>query len=68
MLAEIEQPGIGRHLMPGHPVDFGAMDRLQPAPAPALGAHTDEVLASVLRLDSPQIARLHDRGIVRGPD
>ena len=68
MLAEIEQPGIGRHLTPGHPVHFGAMDRLQPAPAPALGAHTDEVLASVLRLDSPQIAGLHDRGIVRGPD
>lgn len=68
MLAEIDQPGIGRHLMPGHPVDFGAMDRQPPAPAPALGAHTDEVLASVLRLDSPQIAGLHDRGIVRGPD
>jgi 2-methylfumaryl-CoA isomerase len=68
ILAEIEQPGIGRHLMPGHPVDFGAMDRQAPAPAPALGAHTDEVLASVLGLDAPQIGRLHDRGIVRSTD
>jgi 2-methylfumaryl-CoA isomerase len=68
MLAEVDQPGIGRHLMPGHPVDFDAMDRLTPAPAPAIGQHTDEVLASILGLDSPQIGGLHDRGIVRGPD
>jgi 2-methylfumaryl-CoA isomerase len=68
LLAEIEQPGIGRHLMPGHPVDFGAMERQKPAPAPALGCHTDEVLASVLGLDGHQIGKLRDRGIVRGPD
>ena len=34
------------------------------ATAPRLGAHTDEVLASVLGLDSGAIGRLHDEGLV----
>ena len=34
------------------------------ATAPRLGTHTDEVLASVLGLDSGAIGRLHDEGLV----
>lgn len=34
------------------------------ATAPKLGQHTDEVLASVLNLDSGAIGRLHDEGLV----
>jgi 2-methylfumaryl-CoA isomerase len=34
------------------------------APAPRLGAHTDQVLAEVLGLDSGAIGRLHDEGLV----
>ncbi len=66
MLAEIDQPGVGRHLAPGHPVDFGALARQAPAPAPTLGQHTDDVLAAVLGLGDAQIGRLHDSGVVRG--
>lgn len=33
-------------------------------PAPHLGAHTDEILATVLGMASGQIADLHDRGVV----
>jgi len=33
--------------------------------APRLGQHTDEVLATVLGLDSGAIARLHDKGLVQ---
>jgi 2-methylfumaryl-CoA isomerase len=33
-------------------------------PAPRLGEHTDEVLATVLRLDSGAIGKLHDEGLV----
>jgi 2-methylfumaryl-CoA isomerase len=33
-------------------------------PAPRLGEHTDEVLAEVLGMDSAEIARLHDQGVV----
>lgn len=66
LFAEIDQPGIGRHLMPGGPVDYGAFARQPPRPAPRLGADTDAVLSSVLRLDSHHIARLHDARIISG--
>jgi formyl-CoA transferase len=33
-------------------------------PGPALGQHTDEVLASVLKLDAAAIAQLHEKNIV----
>lgn len=66
IFAEVDQPGIGPHLMPGSPIDFGAFPRAAPRPAPALGANTDEVLSSVLGLDTHHIARLHDQRIVAG--
>ncbi|MEO7196645.1 MAG: CoA transferase [Pseudonocardiaceae bacterium] len=64
MFAEIDQPGIGRYLMPGSPLDFSAVDRLPPAPAPQLGQHTDEILAGVLGLSSAEIGQLHDERVV----
>jgi 2-methylfumaryl-CoA isomerase len=67
MFAEVEYPGVGRHLMPGSPLDFSAVQRLPVKRAPLLGEHTDEVLAEVLRLDAKEIARLHDKGVVAGP-
>ena len=36
--------------------------------APKLGQHTDEVLAEVVGLSSGEIAKLHDAGIVAGPE
>lgn len=39
-------------------------ERGDPKPAPLLGAHSDEVLANVLSLDSGAIATLHDKGVV----
>jgi 2-methylfumaryl-CoA isomerase len=36
--------------------------------APILGEHTDEILLEVLGLGEPEIGRLHDRGIVAGPE
>jgi 2-methylfumaryl-CoA isomerase len=36
--------------------------------APRLGAHTDEILAEVLRLPDHEIGRLHDAGIVAGAE
>ncbi len=67
VFAEVEQPGIGRYLMPGSPLDFGAADRLPPRRAPVLGEHTDEVLADLLGLADSEIGRLHDAGVVAGP-
>ncbi len=68
LFAEVEQPGIGRYPMPGLPFDFGAAPREPPRPAPRLGEHTDQVLAEVLGLPDAEIARLHDSGIIAGPN
>jgi 2-methylfumaryl-CoA isomerase len=68
LFAAVDQPGIGRYLMPGLPLDFLGTPRLPPCPAPLLGEHTDLVLTEVLGLSSAEIGRLHDDGIVAGPD
>jgi 2-methylfumaryl-CoA isomerase len=68
LFAEVEQPGIGRYPMPGLPLDFGAAPREATRPAPRLGADTDRVLSQVLSLPDGEIARLHEAGIVAGPD
>ena len=68
LFAEVEQPRIGRYPMPGLPLDFAAVPRRPPRPAPALGEHTDSVLAGLLGLSSAEIGRLHDAGIAAGPN
>jgi len=68
MFAMVEQPGIGRWLVPGSPLDFTQLGRLPPKRAPRLGEHTDEILAGVLGLPDHEIARLHDDKVVAGPD
>ncbi|HMO09001.1 MAG TPA: CoA transferase [Paracoccaceae bacterium] len=67
MFAELDQPGIGRFPVPGSPLAFGALPREAPVRAPALGEHTEEVLAEVAGLSSGQIGRLFDQGLVAGP-
>src|SRR5579862_5180650 len=68
LFAEVDQPGIGSYPMPGLPLDFTASPRQPTRPAPRLGDDTDAVLAQVLGLPDAEIARLHDAGIVAGPD
>jgi 2-methylfumaryl-CoA isomerase len=64
MFAMVEQPGIGTYLTPASPIQFGAVPRLPPLPAPCLGQHTDEILLGVLGLSETEVGRLHDDGIV----
>ncbi|HLY45845.1 MAG TPA: CoA transferase [Stellaceae bacterium] len=68
LFALVQQPGIGRYPMPGLPLDFTASLRQATRPAPRLGDDTDAVLSTVLGLPDAEIARLHDAGIVAGPD
>ncbi len=68
MFAMVDQPGIGRYLMPASPLDFSQVPRLPAQPAPRLGEHTDEILLEVLGLSEGEVGRLHDEGIVAGPD
>jgi 2-methylfumaryl-CoA isomerase len=67
MFAEIEQPGIGKYLVPGSPLEFSGLERTTPHRAPLLGENTDEVLAEILGMSDGQIGKLHDDGIVAGP-
>ncbi len=66
MIRVLEQPGIGRYPVPGSPVNWGALPRMDPVRAPRLGEHSEEVLAGVLGLGSGEIGRLMDAGIVAG--
>lgn len=67
MFARVDHPGVGALLAPASPLDFSAAPRLPAVRAPLLGEHTDEILAG-LGLGEAEIGRLHDRGIVAGPD
>ena len=64
---EVEQPGIGTYLMPGSPLELSAFERQPVRRAPLLGEHTDEVLADLLGLSDSELGRLHDEGVVAGP-
>ena len=56
MFELLDQPGIGRHLMPGLPIEFGAFAREAPRAAPILGQHTDEILAESWASAAPRSA------------
>jgi 2-methylfumaryl-CoA isomerase len=64
----LDTPAIGSHVAAGAVARFEGDARQPTAPAPLLGAHTDEVLHEVLGLASAAIGRLHDAGIVAGPE
>jgi 2-methylfumaryl-CoA isomerase len=53
--------------MPGSPLWFDAVEREPVRRAPALGEHTEAILAEVLGLGAAEIGRLVDRGVVAGP-
>jgi 2-methylfumaryl-CoA isomerase len=64
MFAMLDQPGIGRLVVPGSPVSFSDFARMGPVAAPVLGEHTEEILADLLGLGSGQIGKLVDAGVV----
>lgn len=67
LFSMLEQPGIGRYLTPGSPLQFSSEERLPARRAPMLGEHTDEVLQQLLKLSDAQIGALRDKGVVAGP-
>jgi len=67
MFSMLDQPDLGRFPVPGCPAQFSAHARSQPAPAPELGQHTEEILGDVARLSDTEIAQLFDKGVVQSP-
>lgn len=67
MFSQVAHPGLGRFLTPSHPASFGETPRHPAAPAPELGAHTEEILGDVLGLGDGAIGRLFDKGVVDAP-
>lgn len=67
MFTVLDQPGIGSYPVAASPVQFAAVPREAPKPAPLLGQHTDEILSGILGLSSAEIGKLHDEKIVGGP-
>lgn len=68
IFSTINNPSGFSYPTPGAAATLPQRDRLPPVRAPYLGEHTDEVLADILGLASGEIGRLHDSGLVSGPD
>ena len=68
MFSQINQPGIGSYMAAGAPWNFSAFERMPAKPAPKLGEQTDEVLSEVVGLSSAEIGKLHDKGVIAGPE
>ncbi len=69
MVVTLAQPGAARPVqLLGLPIKLGRTpgDPTR-APGPALGEHTDEVLAAA-GFDAAEIARLHEQGAVAGTE
>ncbi|HEY1750635.1 MAG TPA: CoA transferase [Caulobacteraceae bacterium] len=60
------QPSGIDYPVPGPAATLVGPPRGAPAPAPRLGADTDQVLAELLGMSSGEIGRLHDAGLVAG--
>jgi alpha-methylacyl-CoA racemase len=66
MVVELDQPGAGPVKQLGVPIKLSRTPGAVDAPGPALGEHTDEVLAS-LGYSSDDIEALKDSGAAAGP-
>lgn len=64
----IETPGLGSHLVAGATARISGLARTPVKPAPLIGEHTDDILSSVLGLGNTAIGKLHDAGVVAGPE
>ena len=60
MFKVVDQPGIGRFMMPGSPLEFRRHEREELRLAPNLGQHTDEILAEVPGLITGRIGEPRD--------
>ena len=63
MLVKLKHSEVGERVVPGLPVEFGAID-LEYRGAPMIGEHTDEVLTELLGYSAAEIARLKEAKVL----
>lgn len=63
LLRDLEHPVVGRVRQPRHAADFSTTPVADPGLAPALGQHTDELLAEV-GVDRERLAALRKAGVI----
>jgi len=63
LFSNLEQPGVGEHLVPGSPLAFSQVEDRGAMIAPRLGEHTEQILSEDLGLTQSDIGSLIDRGI-----
>ena len=64
LFADVAHPSGETYPTPGAAATFGAPARQHPLRAPALGEHSEEVLAGLVGLSQAEIGHLVDAGIV----
>ena len=63
-IGQIDQPGIGRFLVPGSPLEFADRSTRSVRAAPVLGEHTGEVLAEILGLSGTELGELGRQHVI----
>lgn len=64
VFSEVTHPGGATYPAPGTAARIPTDERSAPVAAPKIGQHTDEILADFLGMDSGEIGKLHDEGVV----
>lgn len=66
-VVDLDQPGLGRVRQLAFPIPFSRTPAREPAPAPALGEHTEEVMAEA-GYGAEEISSLISEGAIAGPN
>ncbi|MBR4863171.1 MAG: CoA transferase [Oscillospiraceae bacterium] len=64
MFPYMEQPGVGPFRVTAMPIKFSETGTRISRPAPALGAHNEEVYGEMLGFDAQKLAELKEKGII----
>lgn len=64
MFVEIEDPRVGKMVLPGFPVKFSETPGKLRRPAPLLGQHNEEVLSNILEYSKEEIEQLRKERVI----
>lgn len=65
MIVKYDHPTAGEIKLPGNPMKFSDVSETISKPAPTLGQHTEEVLSSLLGMDTERIKELKSKNIIK---